>query len=54
MENRKVAIIGGGNIGSAIALGLNESKLIETQNIIVTRRSEEGLKRFSDLGMSIT
>jgi len=54
LENRKVAIIGGGNIGSAIALGLNESKLIETQNIIVTRRSEEGLKRFSDLGMSIT
>jgi pyrroline-5-carboxylate reductase len=54
LENRKVVIIGAGNIGSSIAFGINESKLIETNNIIVTRRSEEGLKKFSEMGMTTT
>ena len=54
MKNKKVAIIGAGNIGSAIALGINESKLIESADIIVTRRGIDGLKRFEQLGMTVT
>jgi len=54
LKNKKVAIIGAGNIGSAIALGINESKLIKSEDIIVTRRSIEGLMKFEDLGMTVT
>jgi len=52
--DKRIAVIGAGNIGSAIVLGLNESDLIDSKNIIVTRRSRESLKRFEELGMRVT
>ncbi|GJQ31167.1 MAG: hypothetical protein HBSAPP04_00060 [Ignavibacteriaceae bacterium] len=54
MNNKKIAIIGAGNIGSAIALGLNESGIVASGDMVVTRRSPEGLARFKELGMVTT
>ena len=38
MKNKKIAVIGGGNLGVAITEGLINSDLIEAKNITVTRR----------------
>jgi pyrroline-5-carboxylate reductase len=38
MENKKIAIIGGGNLGISIAEGLIKSRYTKPGNIIVTRR----------------
>lgn len=54
LNNKKIAIIGAGNIGSAIALGLNESGIVASGDIVVTRRSPESLNRFKELGMKTT
>jgi pyrroline-5-carboxylate reductase len=40
---RKIAILGGGNIGQAIAAGLLKSGQIDPGNIIITRRNKEHL-----------
>jgi pyrroline-5-carboxylate reductase len=49
-SKKKIAILGGGNIGSAIALGLVNSKLYQASEIIITRRNQELLKSFSETG----
>lgn len=54
MRNSKVAIIGGGNLGAAIAEGLIKSKFIQPQQITVTRRNVEALKSLKDLGVNVT
>jgi pyrroline-5-carboxylate reductase len=52
MRNSKIAIIGGGNLGSAIAEGLIKSKFIAPDHITVTRRNLGELKSLRDLGDS--
>jgi len=47
---KKISIIGGGNIGSAIALGLVHSGLYKPSEIIITRRNQELLKPFLEKG----
>jgi pyrroline-5-carboxylate reductase len=54
MENSKIAIIGGGNLGAAIAEGLIKSKFISPQNLTVTRRHIEALYNLKALGVNIT
>lgn len=54
MENSKVAIIGGGNLGGAIAEGLIKSKFIDPKHITVTRRNVEALKSLRELGVNVT
>ncbi|QIA09653.1 pyrroline-5-carboxylate reductase [Draconibacterium halophilum] len=51
MENKKIAIIGVGNMGGAIALGLLKSGSVEASNISVSDRKEATLKKMSDLGI---
>ncbi len=51
MRNSKIAIIGGGNLGSAIAEGLIKSKFIAPENIIVTRRNIGELISLRALGV---
>jgi len=51
MRNSKIAIIGGGNLGSAIAEGLIKSKFIAPENIIVTRRNIGELITLRALGV---
>jgi pyrroline-5-carboxylate reductase len=48
--NQKVAIIGSGNIGSAIAKGLLLSSMIKPNQIILTRRKIKLLTHFEKKG----
>lgn len=51
---KKIAIIGGGNIGSAIARGLVESGKFSPQDIIITRRKIHYLKNLRKRGFIVT
>lgn len=52
-NSRKIAILGGGNIGCAIANGLENSGLFKPEDIIITRRSLEHLTDFRKRGFHI-
>jgi pyrroline-5-carboxylate reductase len=54
MKNSKIAIIGGGNLGSAIAEGLIKSKFTAPERITVTRRNIEQLLPLKKLGVMVT
>lgn len=54
MHKKNVAILGCGNIGSAIANGLVKSGMYKADQLFVTRRSEDGLKKFSERGFKAT
>jgi pyrroline-5-carboxylate reductase len=54
MKNSKIAIIGGGNLGSAITEGLIKSGFISPTRITVTRRNLDSLKSLKALGVNIT
>jgi len=49
----KIAIIGGGNLGTAIAEGLLASEFIKAKDLIVTRRNPNALIELSLKGVSI-
>lgn len=51
---KKVAIIGCGNLGIAILKGLLDSKYTAAENISVTRRNVEALSEFSREGVVVT
>jgi pyrroline-5-carboxylate reductase len=51
---KKIAIIGGGNLGTAIAEGLLKSKFSKATDIIVTKRNTSTLKSLKDKGVAIT
>jgi pyrroline-5-carboxylate reductase len=50
----QTAIIGGGNLGKSIALGLLESKFTTPQNITVTRRNLAALTDLKEKGIGVT
>jgi len=50
----KIAIIGSGNIGKAIAKGLLESKVIAPSKLTLTRRNTDSLNEFADKGVKVT
>jgi pyrroline-5-carboxylate reductase len=50
----KIAIIGGGNLGSAIAEGLLKSKFCKAAEITITKRNIDTLKSLSDRGVNVT
>jgi pyrroline-5-carboxylate reductase len=54
MKNAKIAIIGGGNLGAAIAEGLIKSQFVVPQQITVTRRNVAALQPLEVLGVNIT
>ena len=51
---RKIAIIGGGNLGTAIAEGLLKSKFSKPSDIIITKRNTATLKSFKEKGVEVT
>jgi pyrroline-5-carboxylate reductase len=51
---KKIAIIGGGNLGTAIAEGLLKSRFSKAADIIVTKRNTSTLKSLKDKGVNIT
>lgn len=50
----KIAIIGAGNIGGAIARGLIKNDNFKSGNILLTRRHEKSLEKFKTLGFEIS
>ena len=52
MEKR-IAVIGGGNLGGAIALGLLHSKQFKSGHITVTRRKIELISDLADKGINV-
>ena len=50
----KIAIIGGGNLGTAIAEGLLKSKFCKAVDITITKRNITTLKALSDKGVAVT
>jgi pyrroline-5-carboxylate reductase len=50
----KIAIIGGGNLGTAIAEGLLKSKFCKAADIIITKRNTATLKPLAGKGINIT
>ena len=51
--SKKIAIIGGGNLGSAMAEGLIKSKFCKAADITVTKRNTAPLKALADQGCNI-
>jgi len=54
MNSKKIAIIGGGNLGAAIAEGLLKSGFASASQITVTRRNLSRLQSLKEQGISIT
>lgn len=52
--SKKIAIIGGGNLGSAIAEGLLKSKFSKAADITITKRNISTLKALQDKGIKVT
>ena len=51
---KKLAIIGTGNLGSSMALGLTQSGLYKSADITLTRRRLERISGFKDQGFRLT
>lgn len=51
MNGKKIAIIGGGNLGSAIAFGLIKSQQVKPADIFVTRRRLNLLQKLEEQGV---
>ncbi len=54
MRKKKIAILGGGNLGGAIAEGLIKSEFISPAQITVTRRNVNALAHLSALGANVS
>lgn len=52
--SKKIAIIGGGNLGTAIAEGLLKSKFCKPADITITKRKIATLERLKERGVHIT
>ncbi len=52
--SKKIAIIGGGNLGTAIAEGLLKSKFCKPSDIIITKRKIETLQQLRSRGVAAT
>ena len=51
---KRIAIIGGGNLGTAIAEGLLKSKFCKAADIYITKRNTATLKALQDKGVHVT
>lgn len=54
MIDQKITIIGGGNLGGSVALGLIKSKQIEPASLTVSDRYTNVLKKFQEQGAKTT
>src|SRR5665811_255223 len=53
MENKKIAIIGVGNMGGAIAVGLLKSGFVPASDIFASDRKESILQEMKALGVNV-
>lgn len=49
----KICIIGSGNLGKAIAVGLLSSKTCKASELIVTKRQKNGIEELNELGITV-
>lgn len=54
MNGKKIAILGSGNLGTAIAEGLVSSEFTKGENITVTRRKIHLIEHLKDKGINVT
>jgi pyrroline-5-carboxylate reductase len=54
MSNHKIAIIGGGNLGSSIAEGLMASGFVSAHQITITKRNLSTVQHLADKGVIVT
>lgn len=54
MSTKKLAIIGGGNLGASIAQGLLNSQFIQAEDLIITKRNIATLESFQTQGVLVT
>ncbi len=54
MQNSKIAIIGGGNLGKSIANGILDDKSFNPKDLIITRRKTAFLNEYKEKGVRIT
>ncbi len=54
LTNKKITIIGAGNLGLAITKGLLKSGLLNQNKLTITKRKLEGLESFSGKGITVT
>src|SRR5690242_16924033 len=54
MKKSRIAIIGGGNLGAAIAEGLIISEFVSAEQITVTRRNTELIQHLKARGVHVT
>jgi pyrroline-5-carboxylate reductase len=52
--SKKIAIIGGGNLGTALAEGLLESKFCKAADITITKRKINTLRELNERGVKVT
>ncbi|MFM7838609.1 MAG: pyrroline-5-carboxylate reductase [Chitinophagaceae bacterium] len=52
--SKKIAIIGGGNLGSSIALGLLASGFTKPEHVLITKRNIQTLKSFEEKGVLVS
>ena len=53
MREKKIAILGGGNLGAAIAEGLIKSQFVSASQITVTRRNLDAIHHLKTLGVTV-
>lgn len=53
MNIKKITIIGGGNIGKSIAIGLSQAEILKDTNIVVTRRRVSLIKPLEEYGITV-
>jgi pyrroline-5-carboxylate reductase len=53
MREKKIAILGGGNLGAAIAEGLIKSQFVSASQITVTRRNVDAIHHLKTLGVTV-
>ena len=54
MDNKKIAIIGSGNLGRSIAEGLVEKKVVREKDIVLTKRNLSSLEDLGKKGYKLT
>ena len=54
LQRRKLAVLGGGNIGRAMVEGFLESGKVLPEEVVVTRRQTAGLRDLKDRGCTVT
>jgi pyrroline-5-carboxylate reductase len=52
--NKRIAIIGGGNLGTAIAEGLTKSGFIASQHILITKRNIATIRYLEEKGILVS